>query len=572
MKKYIQKYQWMVLLGILFLGIETMADIIQPAVISRLIDSGVLEKDMNQIVYTGSLLLSISFLGAVFAVGRTIMAAKVSTAFAADLRYDLYQKVQKMSIEEVEQLSKASLMTRLTADVNQIQNLVNGMMRIFLKAPIVFIGSLTMVSFLNIKLAMIVYLSLPLVILVMLVNTKFSFVFYQRMQKSIDRLNQKAGEFLSGIRIIRSFNSEKQEIELFQEVNEGLYASAIGAMRISSLFNPTVHLILNIALTLILYYSGHLRARGEILPGQIIAFINYMAQVLFSINIIGAVFSNLVRARASYERLTEILRRPISKGRSGGVEISEIQEVIFDRVSFAYPNRRNVLVLKDISFSAKKGETIGMIGGIGSGKSSLIHLLSMLYEVSQGQIRINGRDILSLDQESLREKIGVVPQDPMLFIGSVKDNLCWGIRDIDEQAAEEALQAAMAYDFVCEMQEGMQSMIGRGGTNLSGGQKQRLTLARALLRHPQLLLLDDVMSKVDVQTEIRIRQALSAGEKERITFLVSQKIWSIMKCDRILVFKDGRIVGCGSHEELMRENREYIEIYQSQIGGDFDER
>lgn len=578
MRKYFTKYRGLILLGVGFLLLESLVDVLQPAIISRLIDQGVIRGDMATIKETGILLLVLTGLGVLFALGRTAMAARVSTALSADLRVDLFDKIQQLSLRQIDHISKASMITRLTNDVNQIQNLVNGMLRIFLKAPFILAGSLLMVSWMNWKLAMIVYLSLPLILIILILNAKLAFPFYQRLQRGIDGLNTRTGEFLSGLKVIRCFDSKDKERQLFQSANEELYQSTTSAMRVSAFFNPLVSLVLNLALVLILYYGGILKVKGEVLPGQLLAFVNYMTKVMFSANLLGAIFNTLIRGRASYDRILEILhlqtRSPedILSQHPDEDEDFLVEKLEFQKVGFTYPAGKTGAVLFDISFTLERGQTLGIIGGIGSGKSTLANLITGLYEIEQGSIRINGRDIKAIPGDKLRYRMAVVPQKTTLFSATIADNLRWGRQEATEEELRQALELARAWDFVEDIPGKLQGSMEGGGANLSGGQAQRLSMARAFIRNPQILILDDPLSKVDIRTELEIRKNLEQNQDQRITILISQKILSVSKADKILVLEKGRMKGLGTHLQLLADCQEYRDIYQSQIGGDFDER
>lgn len=566
LKKYYKKYDKMFFLAIFFISLETFADLLQPTLMSGLVDQGILRQDMDFVMRQGLLMVFVTFCGAVFASIRNVLSSNVALAFSMELRHDIYEKIQSFTMKDMDRFSRASLVTRMTNDVNQMQTFINGLMRIFVKAPLIFIGSLIMAARLNMRLASVILYVLPVVILIMVLNVRIGYPLFRTVQERLDRVNDRMREYLSGVRVVKAFNSFVREGLLFRKVNEDLSDRSEKAMRTTSFFNPLIAIVLNLSLGAILYLGGYFHQRGEIQPGQVMAFVNYMGQLLFSITMIGNIFNMLVRAKASHERIDEIFAIPGSE-EQGNLPIKDRTGILeFKDVSFSYPEGSGLNALKDISFRVEKGETLGIIGSTGSGKSTIANLILRFYDVREGEIRFNGTDIREIRKGDLREKVSIVPQKPVLFTGTIIDNIRWGKKDAEMEKVEEALKIADAYDFSMSFNEGLETRVGQGGMNFSGGQKQRLSIARALVRDPEVLILDDSLSKVDVETEQRIRNGLLQRNHDIIVVLISQRITSVMDCDRILVLDRGEVRGYGTHEELMGTSSEYREIFRSQIG------
>lgn len=566
LKKYYKKYYKLFFLAIFFISLETSADLLQPMLMSALVDQGVLRQDMDFVMRQGLLMIFVTFCGAVFASIRNVVSSNVALSFSKDLRHDIYEKIQSFRMRDMDGFNRASLVTRMTNDVNQMQNFINGLMRIFVKAPLIFIGSLIMASRINMRLASVILYALPVIIVIMVLNVRIGYPLFRTVQEKLDRVNDRMREYLSGVRVVKAFNSFVREGTLFRTVNEDLSDKSEKAMRATSFFNPLIAIVLNTALGIILYLGGYFHKNGEILPGQVMAFVNYMGQLLFSITMIGNIFNMLVRAKASYERIDEIFEVP-SSVEPGRLPIGGRTEVLeFEDVSFSYPEGSGLSALKNISFRVEKGEILGIIGSTGSGKSTIANLILRFYDIEEGAIRVNGRNVKEISRQDLREKISIVPQKPVLFTGSILDNIRWGKRDAGMGKVEEALRISDAYDFAMSFNDGLETRVSQGGMNFSGGQKQRLSIARALVRDPEVLILDDSLSKVDVETEHRIRSGLLHKNHGIIVVLISQRITSVMDCDRILVLDRGEVRGYGNHEALMRTSTEYREIFRSQIG------
>ena len=561
MKKYIKKYYKLFLIAVMFVAIESIFDLLQPSITSNIIDNGVAKKDINYILKNGALMFFITFLGAIFAIIRNIISTNVAQRFAFDLRNDLFIKVNTYSFDTIDKFNKASLITRVTNDVDKLQNFVYGMMRIFIKAPILCIGSLIMAMKLNLKLSIILVIMTILVFLVTSINLKIGYPLFKRVQKSIDSLNYKMREYLGGVRVVKSFNRYSYEIDKFNYINDELYNSSTKAMRIIGVFSPIITFIVNMSIVLVLYI-GNMQVL-DIKVGIIVAYVNYMTRILTSLIMISHIFNIFVRAKTSFERVNEVLKEEEYIG-DGLINLDNIDTIEFDSVNFSYHKGENH-VLKNINMKIVKGHRIGIIGPTGSGKTSLINLLPKFYKIDSGTIRINNIDIKNINEKSIREKIAIVPQKNTLFSGSIIENIRWGNENAIEEDILRALELSDAKNFVINFTDSLNTILGQGGVNISGGQKQRLSIARALVKNPDVLILDDSTSALDVSTEAKIKENLKNNLKGLTTIIIAQRISSVIDCDNIYVFEDGEIVGSGSHLDLIENCQTYKDIFKSQI-------
>ncbi|WP_032121192.1 ABC transporter ATP-binding protein [Clostridium amazonitimonense] len=567
LKKYINMYWKKYIVVFIFLTAEATCDLLQPTIMSKIIDKGVGGKDINYVLKLGGLMLLITGMGAISAVVRNIISSNVSQKFGRELRFDLFKKVQSFSFDNVDKFHGASLMTRLTSDVTQVQNFAHGMMRIFIKAPILCIGSIVMASLINPSMSLILIGVVPIVAALIFINMKFSYPFFIKVQKALDKVNGVMREYLAGIRVVKAFNRFSFEIERFEGVNSELAEASTKGMRVMSILNPSITLTVNIGIVLVLWFGGVKVNGGNMKVGQIIAFINYMTQILFSLMMLSHVFTMFIRAKASAERIGEVFSEesslmlkdsPVNLERASGT-------VDFEEVYFSYDDNGKP-VLKDITFHCEAGETIGIIGSTGSGKSSLVNLIPRFYDVTSGTVKVDGIDVRDMDIKSLREIIAIVPQKTTLFSGSILDNIRWGDKNATIDEVKRVAKVSKAHEFISSFPEGYNTILGQGGVNLSGGQKQRLSIARALVRKPKILILDDCTSAVDVTTESDIRKEMKSYLKDITCILIAQRITSVMSADRIMVLDNGVIIAMGSHEELMNSCDVYKDIFYSQIG------
>lgn len=566
--KYIKKYWKSFSIAVLFLTFEAICDLMQPTIMSKIIDVGVVGKDIHYVLKMGGLMLLITAIGAVSASTRSVVASIVSQNFGAELRSDLFKKIQTLSFEKIDKFDRASLITRLTNDVNQVQVFVNGLMRIFVKSPLLAIGGLIMAARLNLRLAVVLAVVVPIVAVLIILNMRLGFPLFAKVQKALDRVNGVMREYLSGVRVVKAFNRFDVEVEKFSGVNNHFKDQSIKASRLMSVFGPAIMLTVNLGIVVVLWIGGLGVNSGHIQVGHIIAFTNYMTQILFSLMMISMVFNMFVRAKASSGRIGEIFLQVDNL--TWNDETNEISSqkgrIDFENVSFSYDGAAGEPILKNINLTCLPGETVGIIGSTGSGKSTLVGLIPRFYDVSAGTIKVNGEDIKHVDPKRLREKIAIVPQKNILFTGSVGENISWGKEDATVTEMERAATIAGAHDFISAAPEGYQTRIGQGGVNFSGGQKQRISIARALVKNPEILILDDSTSAVDVATEAKIKEGLKKYAKGLTCLLIAQRITSIIDADKIVVLDQGEVVGIGKHEELMNDCKVYREIFQSQMG------
>lgn len=568
LNKYIKKYWKLFCIAIICLTLEAACDLMQPTIMSKIIDIGVKNKQMDFIFKMTILMLGITGLGALSAVSRNIISSTVSQKFGAELRYDLFKQVQSLSFVTLDKYDGASLVTRLSNDVTQVQNFVNGLMRVFVKAPLLCIGSIIMAINLNPSMSLTFIVVIPIVSIIIYMNMKIGYPFYVRIQKSLDKVNSVIREYLAGVRVVKAFNRFNYETERFQKSNEKLANISTKAMGIMSIFSPGITLTVNLGIVAIIWIGGIRVNKGNMEVGQIIAFINYMTQILFSLMMISFVFTMLVKAKASAGRIGEIFQEESDMNVKKKQPYNNLLKgkIDFENVSFSYSNDLKEPVLKNISFSCVSGETIGIIGSTGSGKSTIVNLIEGFYKVNSGNIRINNIDIKDIDLKMLREKVAIVPQNIILFSGSIIDNIRWGKENSSYDEVEKAAVVAEAHEFIKNLPEGYDTILGQGGINLSGGQKQRISIARALIKRPEILILDDCTSAVDVVTEGKIREAIKNYSTNLTSIVIAQRITSVMDADKIIVIDNGSVVGIGQHVELIRSCKVYKEIFLSQVG------
>lgn len=555
------------MLAVLCVSCEAACDLLQPRIMSSLIDNGAAKADLGYVLRTGLLMLGIVGLGAVFALVRNAIASNVSQSFGAELRLDLFKKFQSLSLDEMDRFEGGSLVTRMTNDVTQMQNFVNGMMRIFFKAPVMCIGAIVMAATLDWKTVPVILPIVALVGVVIAGSMRLAYPRFARVQAALDKLNTTMREFLAGIRLVKAFRRFKEEEAHFRTANDGLTDDTVRANRILAIFSPCMALFVNFGVAAILLLGARWVDAGETQVGQIMAFITYMAQIMTSLNMISNVLNMLVRVNASNGRIAEVMDiAPVSARQA--VQDSKTERdaphIVFDHVGFAYSGSTGQPALTDVSFSVRRGQTLGIIGSTGSGKSTVAALLMRFYEPTRGEIRLDGVPLGQLSEKAWRERIAIVPQIAMLFSGTIRENILWGRETATEEEMLSAARAAQADEFIAASPYGYDAMIGQGGVNLSGGQKQRVSIARALVRAPEVLVLDDCTSALDVITEAKVKRGIR--QYSMTCVLVTQRIATAMTCDRVLVLDNGRAVGLGSHGELMERCPEYRDIYVSQIG------
>lgn len=572
LRTYVERFWKPFLLAVSFVSLEALCDLMLPTLVATIIDDGVAKQDMMLVLRYGGIMLLITAVGAVAASSRNIIASTVSQRFGMELRSDLYRKLHGLSSSNLNKFDRASLITRMTNDITQVQNFMNGMMRIFVKAPLLGIGALIMAVRLDAELSLVFVVLVPLVSVLIALNMKLGFPRFMNVQRSLDKVSSIMREYLSGIRVVKAFNRFRYEMDKFDRANTEYKDASISVMRLMAVFNPAIMLTVNLGIICILWIGGLLVDANRLEVGTIVAFINYMTQILFALTTVSMVFNMLIRARASAARIGEVFNEenPIvwkewSDASGDSVNVPEPGAVEFRNVSFAYDPQASP-ALKQVSFSVKPGETVGIIGSTGSGKSTLVNLIPRFFDALEGEVRVNGLDVRDQDPRRLRERIAIVPQKTMLFSGTIRDNIRWGKPGATEEEVERAAKMAEAHGFISSFPEGYDTRLGQRGVNLSGGQKQRLAIARALIRQPDILILDDCTSAVDAETEARIRQSLATYARGVTCFVIAQRITSVMHADKIIVLDQGEVVGIGTHAQLLDSCRVYREIYDSQVG------
>ena len=558
--KYLKPYRKEAVIGFFFKLIEAFFELIVPIVVADIIDYGILHQDQQYILQRGLLLLALALLGYACALVCQYFASKTSQGFGTYLRNDMFKAIHAYDYENIDEIGIPSLMTRITNDTNQLQLAVAMTIRLASRSPFLILGSLVMAFRISVPIALIFICAAPILALAIYGVMSKSLPLYLKIQKQLDHVSLICRENLAGIRVIRAFSKQKQEKERFQQATQKQKDMQIQVGKLSALLNPSTSVIVNCAILVILYAGGLQVNAGHLTQGEVIALINYMNQILLSMFAFANVIVIYNKATACYKRVQEVLAiQPAIQNGKCLIDNQEGPLVTFDHVSFSYQGSH---ALHDLSFSIHQGETIGIIGGTGSGKSTLIHLISRFYEATQGQIYIKNRPIQDYSLFSLRQMIGLVPQQATLFTGTIKENICLAKENASDDEVKQALHLAQA-SFVDEWKDGIYSHITQGGHNLSGGQKQRLTIARALVRNPELLILDDSASALDFATDAALRKAIAT--LPQTTIIVSQRVSAIMHADKILVLSHGELVGMGKHDELMKTCEIYQQIVTSQM-------
>lgn len=561
---YIRRHLGSFIAAMIFLCIEATADLLQPTFMGYIVDNGVKDANIGQIMYYGAIMLGIAAVGAFSAVMRNIFSCRTSQYIGKELRGDIYRKVQTLSFENIDRLQPSSIITRITNDVTQIQDFTSSSMRIMIKMPITCIGAIALIIIKRPQQIPVMIVTLILAVIIIMVNMKLGYPRFSNLQKKLDKLNNVSREFLTSIRVVKAFNAEGQEQEKFEAASENLSKANISTMRIMAIFPALINLVVNLGIVVLLWITQS-QASSEI--GQIMAAVNYMTQVLFSLSMVSAIFNTAVRAMASSKRVSEIMEEvPAQISPKTPIFPNIKGEISFEHVHFSYAGSSRES-LNQIDFHIMPGETLGIIGPTGSGKTTLVNLVPRFYDATKGKVLIDGHNINTIDEQTLRTAVAVVPQKALLFTGTILDNLRWGKRDATEEEITCAAKIACADTFVTAMKDGYNTQLGQGGVNLSGGQKQRLSLARALIRNPRILILDDCTSALDASTEATVLNGLRKQAKDTTVLLISQRISTVMRADRILCMENGTVQGLGTHQELLAQCPAYQAIYASQIGG-----
>lgn len=561
--KYLRHYIKESILAPLFKMLEASFELFVPLVMAAIIDTGIKNSDKPYIFKMAMVLVGLAIVGFISALTAQYFAAKASVGFGKELRGDLYRHINTLSYSEIDKIGTSTLITRLTADVNQMQTAVNLFLRLFLRSPFIVIGAVVMAFTVDPKTAIIFAVSIPLLAAVVFGIMFYSVPIYKKVQNRLDSVMRITRENLSGVRVIRAFNHEQKEIEDFDKCSEELKDMQLYGGKISAYLNPITYVIVNLSIVLIIYVGGIRVNTGRLTQGEVISLINYMSQVLVELIKLSNLIINLTKSVACGNRIYDVFKIKPSINNGNGIKTNGEAAVEFDHVSATYAGSKEKS-LDSLTLSISRGSTIGIIGATGSGKTTLINLIPRFYDVSEGSLKVNGTDVRNYNVDELRKLIGVVPQKAALVSGTVRDNVKWGKPDATDEEIIKALKTAQALDFVNE-KDGLDSKILQGGKNLSGGQIQRLTIARALVRKPEILILDDSSSALDFATDAALRRAIKADADNMTVFIVSQRFSTIKNADMIIVLDDGKVCGIGKHDELFENCEEYKEICESQL-------
>ncbi|MCF2442436.1 ABC transporter ATP-binding protein/permease [Dyadobacter sp. CY345] len=571
MKRYfpfITKYKTAIILGPLLAIIDVFGEIVQPMLMSDIVDIGIKNQDTNYILKMGALMIALSLVAIVGGVGNVYYSSKSSVGFASELRQGLFNKIQEFSFSNIDTFSSASLVTRLTNDINTLQQVVMMSLRLLIRAPLMLVCAVIFALQINKELTIIIAVAIPVLSFAIFFIMKKGIPYFTKMQQKLDRVNAAIQENLTNIRVVKSFVRSDFEEEKFSVANRDLMDMSVKASTIVVLIMPVMMLIMNVSIVAVVWFGGNKVMTGDLQVGQLMSFISYITQILIALMLLSMTIMMFSRASASSKRILEVLDTEIdikdTEAANGGNFQVQKGEIEFREVCFKYNLESDLFVLKDINFKVAPGELIAIIGATGSAKTSLVQLIPRLYDVTEGQILIDGVDVRNYSLQHLREATATVLQKNVLFSGTIKSNLKWGKPDATDDEIIAAAKDAQAHDFIMSFPEQYETVLGQGGVNLSGGQQQRLCIARALLKQPIILILDDSTSAVDTATEAKIRTALQENHHQTTTFIIAQRISSIESVDRIVILDDGRIIGIGTHEELMKTNAVYQEIYQSQ--------
>ncbi|MFW6109102.1 MAG: ABC transporter ATP-binding protein [archaeon] len=566
---YLKPYSKEAAGAIILLGLVVVANLSIPRLVQVIIDEGVANKDLEVIIRTSLLMIGASILSALFMAGNTILAIKASRGFEADFRDVIFTKIQDYSFGNLDKFTTGELLTRLTSDLNQVRLIITMSLRMFTRMPLTFIVSIALMWITNPQLSLIMAVLLPITLIIVYIFIRIAQPLFKLVQEKIDYLNQVMQENLTGIRVVKAFVRREHENNRFEKANDELYGASLRINRALSFFMPFITTLLNLGTVAVLYFGGVQVFRGTSSVGEIMAFINYLSSAMFSVILLGSMAGQISAAEASAKRIFNVIdEEPKIKEKPEAVRLMNVEgRVEFNDVVFSYGEDGGLPVLSNINFTAEPGETVAILGATGSGKSTLIHLIPRFYDVDQGSVTIDGKDVRDVTLDSLRKAVGISLQETMLFSGTIRDNIRYGKPDASDEEVVNAAKAAQAHDFITAFQNGYDTILGQRGVNLSGGQKQRIAIARAILVHPKILILDDSTSAVDVETEIKIEEALENTMKDSTNIVIAQRISTVLTADKILVLDKGRIADTGNHEQLMESSAIYREIYDSQLGG-----
>ena len=565
LKRYLRKYKKESVIAPMFKMLEACFELLTPLVMARIVDVGIRDRDMGYIMMMCAVMVAFGVFGLLCSATAQYFAAKAATGFGTALREDLFRHVNSFSYTELDMIGTSTLVTRLTSDINQVQAGVNLLLRLFLRSPFIVVGAVVMAFVVNARLAWIFVVLVPVLSLVIYGIMLATIPLYKKVQNRLDVELRLTRESLAGARVVRAFSRQEDEIQDFREESEGLMHMQLLVGKISALLNPATYVIINAAILVVLWLGGGTVYSGELTQGGLIALINYMTQVLLALLALSMLIVSVTKASASAGRINDVFSQA-SGMKEGGSE-TDIREgemkVSFRHVDFAYKGGKNALT--DIRMEVKRGQTIGIIGGTGSGKSTVVNLIPRFYDASAGEVLVDGVDVREYPFSRLRGNIGIVPQNAVLFAGTIRENMQWGKKGASDDEIYRALEIAQAKEFVEAKPDGLETMVLQGGKNFSGGQRQRLTIARALVGEPEILILDDSASALDFATDAKLRRAIAAQTRGMTVFIVSQRAASIKDADQILVLDDGRQVGLGTHRELLETCGVYHEICMSQF-------
>ncbi|MCI5712893.1 MAG: ABC transporter ATP-binding protein [Lachnospiraceae bacterium] len=566
---YLTNYKKECVFAPLFKMLEASFELLVPLVMASVIDIGIANGDKQYVIQRCIVLIFLGIIGLTCSITAQYFAAKAAVGFATGLRHALFSHIQSLSFTEMDTIGTSTLITRMTSDINQAQNGVNMFLRLFLRSPFIVLGAMVMAFTIDVKAALVFVITIPLLSLVVFGIMKTSMPLYKKVQQKLDSILRITRENLTGARVIRAFNKEEAEIENFRTHNEALTDEQLFVGKISALMNPLTYIIINIA-TVVLIYVGAIRVNtGHISQGEVVALVNYMSQILVELIKLANLIVTLTKATACINRIADVLTvsssmefveaKETEQKKKGETEVA----VEFKEVGLTYEGAA-AEALSDISFAVKKGQTIGIIGGTGSGKSSLVNLIPRFYDATRGIVKINGKNVKEYTKKEIRNKVGMVLQKAVLFQGTIRENLEWGKENATEEEMWEALTISQSKEFVEKKEGQLDAFVEQGGKNLSGGQRQRLTIARALMKKPEILILDDSASALDFATDAALRKAIRGMKEKPTLFIVTQRASSILYADQIIVLEDGEMVGIGTHQDLLRNCKTYQEIYYSQ--------
>lgn len=563
--KYLKGYEKESIIGPLFKLLEACFELLVPLVMARIIDIGIKNADLPYILKMGAVLIGFGVLGLTCSLTAQYFAAKAATGFGTELRKDLFSHINGLSYTELDTIGTSTLVTRITSDINQAQAGVNLVLRLFLRSPFIVLGAVIMAFTINVKLAWIFVVLVPVLSIVIYGIMMISIPIYKKVQNKLDKVLLITRENLTGARVIRAFSRQKEEIEDFDRESSQLMGIQLLVGRISALLNPITYVVVNAAIIIVLWFGGKTVYSGIITQGELIALINYMSQILLALVALASLIISFTKASASAIRINDVFEQKsdMKEGDTPVLPEEGAPKVVFDNVCFAYKGNKDSLT--NLSFAAKAGQTIGIIGGTGSGKSTLVNLIPRFYDVREGAVKMDGVNVKDYPFGQLRRKVGVVPQNAVLFAGTIRDNMKWGKKDASDEEIYRALEIAQAKEFVDDKPEGLDTRILQGGKNLSGGQRQRLTIARALVGQPEVLILDDSASALDFATDSKLRRAIAEKTKGMTVFIVSQRATTIRGANQIIVLDDGAVAGIGTHLELFETCEVYKEICLSQL-------